>query len=58
MWPTATEGVKKSPAHVIPSEARNLALLIGRHVPETERDSSLRSLESHVIPAKAGIQLV
>jgi len=43
-----------NPRAVIPSEARNLALSIFSAV----RDSSLRSLESHVIPAKAGIQLV
>jgi hypothetical protein len=28
---------------VIPSEARNLALLVAFHVPEPEQDSSLRS---------------
>ena len=35
--------------------ARNLALNVAPYVPEPERDSLLRSVESHVIPAKAGI---
>jgi len=41
---------------VIPSEARNLSLRPGGlRRNESEQDSSLRSVESHVIPAKAGI---
>jgi hypothetical protein len=40
---------------VIPSEARNLALAFLGGPPDAEQDSPLRSVESHVIPAKAGI---
>jgi len=39
---------------VIPSAARNLALGLGGRE-RSGRDSSLHSIESHVIPAKAGI---
>jgi hypothetical protein len=34
---------EKTIGNVIPSEARNLALLLGWYVPEAEPDSSLRS---------------
>ena len=41
---------------VIPSAARNLALVVPER--ESARDSLLRSLKDHVIPAKAGIHCV